>query len=167
MTDFKKMLQSKLFTRILLGIGMMIVALMIFQAGVFVGYHKAAFSYRWGQDYYHTFGRAGRGGFPMGMMGMDREDFPSAHGATGKVIRIDLPTFVIEGPDKIERVVLTSHQTIVRRFRDTIAPAELKIDDYVVVIGAPNDKSQIEARLIRLMPAPPDSMMGTGTPMMR
>lgn len=139
MTDFKKMFPSKLFTRILCIIGIVIVALLIFQTGVFVGYHKAAFSYRWGQEYYHTFGG---------------HRFPSSHGAIGKIIKVDLPTFIMEGPDKTEQVVLTTDTTIVRRFRDVIKPSDLKPDDYVVVIGSPNDKSQIEARFIRLVPAP-------------
>ncbi|MBI3442287.1 MAG: hypothetical protein HY007_00760 [Candidatus Sungbacteria bacterium] len=161
--NFKKFFQSKLFTKIFAGIGIVIAALLIFQAGMFVGYRKAAFSYRWGQDYYHTFGGR-RKNF---LAGMDRGEFPSAHGTIGKIIKIDLPTFVIEGQDKTEQVVLTNDQTTVRRFRETIKPADLKPDDYVVVIGDPNDTSQIEARLIRLMPFPPAAMMGTGTPMTR
>ena len=149
MTDFKKIFQSKLFIRILAGIGIVIAALMIFQAGVFVGYHKAAFSYRWGQDYYHTFGGHQKKIF----MGMDHGNFPNTHGATGKIIKTDLPVLVIEDPDKIEQIILTDNRTIVRRFRDTIKPADLKIDDYVVVIGSPNDTTQIEAKFIRVMPA--------------
>ena len=150
MTDFKKIFQSKLFTKILAGIGIVIVALLIFQAGVLVGYHKAAFSYRGGQDYYHTFGEHRRN-FPMGM---GREDFSDSHGIIGKIIKTDLPTLVIEGQNKIEQVVLTNDQTMVRHLRDILKPSDLKTDDYVVVIGSPNDKSQIEARFIRLLPQP-------------
>lgn len=172
--NFKNLSQSKILTRILYAIGTIIVALLIFQAGMFIGYHKAAFSYRWGQDYYRTFGghlpelpfgRAGRRNFPMGM-GMDGEDFPSSHGSIGKIIKIDLPTFIMEGTDKTERVVVISDNTIVRRFRETLKPSDLKTEDYVVIIGSPNNKSQIEARFIRLVPPPPDSL-STGTPIMR
>ena len=163
MTDLKKVFQSKIVVKILCGIGIAIVALLIFQAGVFVGYYKAAFSYRWGDNYLSMFGGHRKGSF----MGMGRdEDFPAAHGTIGKIIKIDLSTLVIEAQDKTERVVAINDDTIIRRFRDTIKTSDLKTDDYVVVIGSPNDKSQIEAKLIRLMPAPQE-MMGTGTPMMR
>ncbi len=36
-----------------------------------------------------------------------------------------------------------------------IKASDLKVDDSIMVIGSPNDKSEIEARLIRVLPPPP------------
>ncbi len=156
----KDFVQSKKFVKILCGIGVIVVALIIFQAGIFVGYHKAAFSYKWGENYYHDFfggPREERGLFkgPMGMMGIPREDFSSAHGVSGKIIKVDLPTIVIDGQDNVEKVVLIKDDTVIRSLRENIKPTDLKADDFVVVIGSPDDKGQIEAKLIRIIPSPP------------
>lgn len=142
--------QSKLFQRILYGVGGAVIALLIFQAGIFVGYRKAAFSYRWGERYYHTFGRP-----PRGFHGMfPRDDFSGTHGAAGKILAITLPALVIEGKDTIEKIVVLKDTTAIRRFRETLAPRDLKPGDFVVVIGSPNEMAQIEAKLVRVMPAP-------------
>lgn len=137
--------------KVLWGIGVAIAALLVFQAGVFVGFHKAGFSYRWGEDYYRVFG-----GHRKAFMGMPRGfefgEFASPHGSVGKILNVTLPTIVIEGDDKVEKVVMIKDDTVIRRFRDTIKPVDLKPDDVVVIIGSPNDKSQIEAKLIRVMP---------------
>ena len=147
---YKELLQSKVPKKILYGIGIAVIALVIFQAGVFVGYHKAAFSYRWGDNYYRTFGE------PQKRFGKDfpRGGFSDAHGATGEIIKIDLPTLVVQGQDNIEKIVVIKNDTAIRRSRDTAQQMDLKIDDFVVVIGSPNDQGQIEAKLIRLMPPP-------------
>jgi len=148
--DYKNWLQSKTFAHVLTAIGIALGALLIFQAGVFVGYHKAAFSYRWGDNYYRAFGRP-HGEF---LRGMPRGDFPGAHGVAGRIIKIDPPTFLLEGQDRIEKEILMQADTIIRRGQDTIQPTDLKADDYVVVIGSPNDKAQVAAKFIRLVPPP-------------
>jgi len=147
-------LRSKTLVRALIGVGIAAAVLVVFLAGVSVGYHKAAFSFRMGDNYYRAFGEGGRGR-PMGW-GQLPDELPGAHGAAGRIIKVDLPTFLLEGPDRIEKTVLIKDDTVIRRFRDTLAPADLKADDYAVVIGSPNDQAQIEAKFIRLMPPPPD-----------
>ncbi len=148
--DFKNFIQSKTFKKILWVIGGTLVFLIIFQAGVFVGYRKAAFSYHGGESYYRTFG--GRGFAEM--MGAGR--LPNAHGAIGKIIKIELPTFVMEDRDQIEKVISITDDSAIRRFHDVLEPADLKVGDMVMVIGSPDnntDTAEIEARLIRLLPA--------------
>ncbi len=154
--DIKKAIQSKNFSRVLIGLGSLLAAALIFQAGVAVGYRKAAFSFSWGDKYYRSFGGP-RGQFAPGM---PRGGFPDAHGSSGRVITIDLPTLVIQDRDGVEKVVLIKDDTVIRRFRDTVRPEDVKVDDLAVIIGEPNDESQIEAKLIRLME--PGSMMGPG-----
>ena len=37
-----------------------------------------------------------------------------------------------------------------KKGRETVKKEDLKVGDWVVIIGSPNEKGQIEARLIRL-----------------
>jgi hypothetical protein len=142
------MFQSKASKEILYGIGATIIILLIFQAGIFVGYHKAAFSYQWGDNYYRTFeGMRKDPGFARDFI---RGDFPDAHGTVGKIIKIDLPTIFVTDQRNIEKAVVVKDDTVIRRFRETLQPADLKVDDFVVVIGSPNEKGQVEAKFIRL-----------------
>ena len=151
-SNFKEFFQSKKFTQALYGVGVAIAVLFVFQAGVFVGYKKASFSHRGGDNYFRAFGeRKHKGIFYKDAL---QKDFSVAHGSMGKIISLDLPSFVIENSDNTEKIALISEKTVVRRFRETISPAELNIDDFVVVIGSPDDQGRIEARLIRLMPSP-------------
>ncbi len=150
--NIKQWLQSPMFIKILCGAGVLVFALAIFQAGIFVGFHKARFSYRFGDNYSRNF--AGPlGSFSIrGMMGSG--GFTDSHGVTGKILKVSLPTLVIEGADKIEKIVVITDQTEIREFRGDLKPADLKVDDSAVIIGTPNDQGQIEAKLIRILPAP-------------
>lgn len=139
-------------------LGVVIIALLVFQAGVFVGYRKAAFSYRFGDNYYRTFGpEQMRNRIP----GMPPSDFLESNGASGMILKVTLPTFVLEGRDGVERVVRITDDTIIRQMRESLIPADLKEKEYVVVIGAPNDRSEIEARFIRLLPLPAEMLRTT------
>jgi hypothetical protein len=51
--------------------------------------------------------------------------------------------------------VLTNTDTQVRKFRDAAAVTDLKTDDFVVVIGSPDDSAEIVAKFIRILPPPP------------
>lgn len=149
--------QSKNFKKVLYGVGIAIAVLLIFQAGMFVGYKKASFSYRWGDNYYRTFG-GHRGGERM-MIGrmMDSfrgKDFTNSSGAIGKIVNINLPALTIENSDGIEKMILIADDTVIRRFRERVKTNGLKIGDFVVVIGAPNNNAQVEAKIVRIMPNP-------------
>ncbi len=149
-TQIKNILQSKKFKKIICALCIIIGILVVFQAGMMVGYHKAGSSYRFGENYYREF----EGHHPK-MIGMPGENFPDAHGAIGKIVSITLPTIVIADPNNIEKVVLLKDETLIRHFRETINAANLKADDFIVVIGTPNEQGEIEAKLIRLLPPPP------------
>lgn len=155
--------QSKNFKKILYGVGIAIAVLLIFQAGMFVGYKKASFSYRWGDNYYRAFG-GHRGGERMivgRMMDSFRgKDFTNSSGAIGRIASINLPTLTIENADGIEKIILIEDDTAIRRFRETVKADELKIGDFVVAIGAPNDNAQVEAKIVRIMPNP-ENFIGT------
>lgn len=149
---------SKKVRTIILGLSILIVALIIFRAGISVGYHKAAFSYRIGENYYYRAFAPNRG--PMmggGFIQSDRDDLTSGHGAIGKIIKMNLPNFVVSSPDNIEKNIFINNMTMFRKFRDIASSSDLKVDQSVIVIGVPNDNGQIEAKLIRLIPPPPES----------
>lgn len=143
--------KSKTFKMIMILIGALVVILLALQIGMRIGFRKAGFSFRGGENYYRAFGDRSKNYFGMGMM---RDDFPIAHGATGKIMQINLPTFVIEDQDHTEKIILTQDSTIIRQFREDLKLTDLKVDDLVTIIGSPNDSGQIEARLIRVMPGP-------------
>lgn len=161
--DLKKCLQSKKFKVLLSVLGGVILALLIFQAGMFVGYRKAAFSFGYGDNYYRMFGERHHGGF-MGMRsGIFDEGLTESHGVIGKIVKVELPTIVVSGRDGIEKVVLITPDTIIRRLRDTIPSTDLKAGDMIAVIGSPNTRSEVEAKYIRLLPEQMQFMTGGST----
>jgi len=146
----EKVFKSKVFVGILYGFGVAVVAVFIFSAGVSVGFHKASFGRAWGENYKNNFGMMPGGPIPN----FGKDNFPNAHGAIGKIIKIELPTIIVQDKDNTEKVILIKDDTQIQKMKDKIQTNDLKIDDFIVVIGSPNDKGQIEAKFIRLMPAP-------------
>ncbi len=151
--DYSKLAESKNFKRAVIGVGAVLLALVIFRAGVEAGFRKASFSGHSGEAYYRVFG--------SGPMTPPGDDLPIGSGASGRIVKIALPRIVIEGASNTEEAVRIASSTLLRRFRDEIAPQDLKIDDFVVLIGSPNSRGEIEARLIRVLPPPPGTATAT------
>jgi len=149
--NIDKIFQSKTFKIILATIGGLMIILLVFKTGMMVGFQKANFSCHWSDNYHQNFGGP-RGGFPGGFG--DR-DFIEANGSVGQIIKIATSTLVIRGRGNVEKVVLIKADTVINQLKETITINELKTDDMVVVIGEPNNDGQIEAKLIRVMPAIP------------
>ena len=143
----KKFFESTLFLKILCGIGILIIALIIFYAGVTVGFNKASFGRTWAENYERNFGFVP----DHSLFGIN--NFPNANGAIGKIIKIELPTIIVQDKDNIEEVILTTESTQIQKMKSNITTNDLKLDDFVVVIGTPNTKGEIEAKFIRVMPA--------------
>lgn len=145
--DIKKVFESKTSTKALMLIGFFIIALLIFSAGVSVGFHKASFGRAWGENYERNFGMRPNG--PM----FNQDHFPNSHGAIGKIIKIELPTIIVQdGKDNTEKVISISNDTKIQKMMTTIKAENLLVDDFVTIIGSPDDKGQIEAKFIRVMP---------------
>ena len=149
--DLRSVAKSKTFLLALWIIGALVIVFAVFEAGEFVGYRKAEFSYQWGEAYYRGFG--GRMGGPPMMSGAGDGDFMMGHGLFGMVLRASSSSLVMQDRDETEKVILLAPDTVIRRFRETIAPTDLEPNDRIVVIGAPNASGQIEAKLIRVMPS--------------
>lgn len=149
----KNILESKYFKGFIYGLGIFLVLSFVFQAGMMAGYKRASFGQNFGNNYEKNF----RGQKPdKRIMGdMVRNDLPNAHGAIGKIIRIDDSSFIVmDNKDKTEKVVIVDNKTEIRKVRSVGTVNDLKIDDYVVVIGSPNNLGQIVSKLIRIIPFP-------------
>jgi hypothetical protein len=126
-----------------------------FQAGVFVGFHKASFFFKSGDNFYNAFGNRGdRLIDRMGRNGeMFRDELSGGHGAVGSILRVNLPSIIVVGPDTIEKEIIVNEDTIVRQLRETSSINDLRVDQHISVLGAPNDQGQIVAKFIRIVPA--------------
>jgi hypothetical protein len=136
---------------ILIGLGIFIIAALIFKAGMFVGAMKANFSFRWAEQYHKNFAgpRAGFfGDWRMPPFG----DFIEGHGTFGEIIKIEGNNLVVKGRENIEKIVLVNEKTVIKSGFKDIKISDLKVGDIIVIIGSPNEQGQIEAKLIRVFP---------------
>lgn len=145
--------KSKIFTGSLITIGMIVVLLLVFRAGMIFGYHRAVFSIGWGQNYEKNFVGPNK---MIGMMGPRGKALIVAHGSNGQIIKIDTAsgtsTITVKDQDGTEKSVLVTDNTLIRKFTQNIKRIDLREDDHVSVIGSPNPNGQIEAKLIRIFP---------------
>ncbi len=168
--DIKKIYQSKKIAVIIFAAAGLLLLLAAFRVGVAIGERKADFSCKWSDNYSRNLKRPdGRDGRAMGMPekiknmgGMNDRGFMGANGVSGKIIKIDNDVIIIDGIDGMERPVIVSDKTIIRRSMDSIGINDLAPDDQIVVIGSPNNAGQIEAGLIRVFPFPSNN--GNVTP---
>jgi hypothetical protein len=144
--DTNAIFQSKSFRWVLIGIGCLIVLLFVFKLGEFVGARKADFSYRWGENYHRMFGGP-RGGFLQDFGG---RDLLPGHGTVGIVIKIDGNSLIVKSPDGVEKTVVITPDTTIRRGSAIIKVPEIVPDTQIVVIGTPKDNGTIEAKFIRI-----------------
>jgi len=132
------------------------VIVLIFSVGMVVGGMKAKFSYRWAESYHKNFAGP-RSGFFGDWRNMPPlpEDFIEGHGAFGEIIELSPSTgseqesFVIKGRGDIEKIIIVTEDTIIKKGTETIKDG-LKVGDHLVIIGSPNEEGQIEAKLIRI-----------------
>ncbi|MFA6094448.1 MAG: hypothetical protein WC757_00995 [Candidatus Paceibacterota bacterium] len=155
--DIKKGVQSKTFKWVLYSIGIFLILVIVFRAGMFVGFYQAKFLGNWNNNYSNNFigpregfGRMG----PGGTMDFRDDAFFNSHGVVGSVLKTASSSFIIVGNDGVEKKVIVGKETSIRKFRDEIKVSDIIVDDQVVVFGAPNSAGQIEARLIRIAPMP-------------
>jgi hypothetical protein len=127
-----------------------ILLLLVFQAGEFVGFRKATFAGQLGDNYYRAFGN-----HRPPFFNFQPGDFPGDHGANGKIVRLDQNTLVIAATDNVEKTILISKDTLIRRWRENLTAKDLQVNDWVIVLGEPNNQGEIGAKLIRIMPGPP------------
>lgn len=135
---------------VIIGLAGFAVVVLIFGAGMVVGGMRARFSYRWAESYHKNFAgpRAGFFGNWRAMPPLPG-DFIEGHGVFGEIIEIEDNSFVVKGQGDIEKVVVITQDTIIKKGMETAADG-LKVGENVVIIGSPNEQGQIEAKLIRV-----------------
>ncbi len=143
--SIKKVLQSKLWHHAITGVFCLLILIIVFQVGVLVGMRKGNFAGRYADNYYDNFGTRGM---------MHPNNLPNAHGTVGRILSIDLPEIVVSDRDQVEKVIVTNEETMVKHARDSIKLEDLKVDDFVIVIGMPGEDGKITAKFIRHMPKP-------------
>jgi hypothetical protein len=153
-TIVKSVSDSKKVKTMIMIIACFAVASIIFQAGEIVGFKKASFGKHWGENYERNFGMVKHDR----MMGEMPDRLPNAHGAIGKVAKIELPNIIVTDRDGVEKIVVLGADTLIKKGQDNIEQKDLLLNDFVVVVGSPDDKGQVVAKLIRVMPSP---LMGT------
>lgn len=144
----------------IIGLAGFVVVVLIFGAGIFVGGVKARFSYRWAENYHKNFAGP-RGGFLNDWQSMPLlpGDFIEGHGVFGEIIELKDDGFVVKGQNDIEKIVITTKNTVIKKGMKT-AQDGLRVGDRVVIIGSPNDQGQIEAKLIRVFDPEPKMPFG-------
>lgn len=160
--DIAKFTQSKSFTVTIIVITSLIVLLLVFGLGVSVGYHKARFSYQWGENYDRNFGGPQHG--ILGVFG--GANFMNSHGISGSIIKIDGSVLVIKdaGDGNTERTTVLKDDTVIRRAQEVLKPSNLKVGDNIIIIGNPDDSGQIQVELLRVLPTPLPSMSNLPPP---
>lgn len=149
--DYNKFFQSKIFKTTLIVLGVWVILLLVFSVGEFVGYRRARFSYGWGENYHRNFNRSRGKFFKDFKRSFKNKDFINAHGAFGRITNIEGSVLTIQGRDDLEKIIFVTDSTIIKHFRDIVKLTDLKIEDYITIIGDPNDGGQIEAKFIRVM----------------
>lgn len=147
--DVKKYIRSRHSKILIFVIGALLIALVSFGAGMSVGFHKARFSYRFGENYDRNFAGPPRG--PMGMFGnFEDRGFRNGHGAAGVIISINGNNLVIKNPNGDENTAMVTDKTIIKKRHEDIEFEDLQQNDPIVVIGTPNDNGVIQADIIRV-----------------
>ncbi len=150
----KDIFQSKVFKGIILGIAGLVILSFVFCMGVYVGTKRADFAFKWAEEYHRNFAGP-KGGFFGDLAG---GDFGNANGVFGQLIKIDGQNLTIKGVDNVEKIIVTGPKTSILYQRKNIKISDLKINENVVVIGDPDNNSQIQAELIRVMPMAPQNI---------
>ena len=135
--------------RLLIGVGVIVLLLATFTAGVHVGERKARHFSGW---YKNTrplsrSSRPQRPTYPFNRMPM-----PLEHGVFGKVLSISDHTVMVEGKDGLEQQVQVSTSTSIRLNQDQRSLQDLQTGVEISVFGRPLPDGSIQAHLIRLLP---------------
>lgn len=162
----KNFLQTSKLHAILWILGAVILLLIAFGLGMFVGSRGAAFRAHFDENYFSNFYGApipqGFGGAAGGRAFIVQGP-PNAHGTIGKVIDKASSTLSVVDADGDEVSVSVPTSTVIQQGGAAITLGAIRLGDMVAVIGAPNGEGQIAARFIRVLRAPAPSST-TSTP---
>lgn len=123
----------------------LLLATLIFHAGVVVGSHRG----QWGR---HDADRGFRSPFLPGGFEMPHGFIQNGHGAVGTISALSLPTFTMQTREGTDQTILVGTSTIIRAM-GTSSASSLSVGNKIVVLGEPDAQGRIDAKLIRVLPA--------------
>ena len=129
------------------GLAILLAVLIIFQAGMSVGYRRATFLYHWDTSYSSGLGNPHS---ILAPFARDADDM-NPNSVIGNLVSVHMPLIMVKGPSSAERVVLLSSSTIIRYSGQDVSISNLSNGNQVLVIGAPDDQGQIRASFIRIL----------------
>jgi hypothetical protein len=155
----KQFLQSKKLKLALFGLGTVAILLIVFGLGLIVGYRHLLFRGHFEDNYYRNF----YGEHPEDSLGYLRGRPPlHTHGVVGTVIDVASSTIAVRdmGSNDEQSVAMTP-DTVVRKQGVTVLWGDIATGNRVAVIGAPNERGQIDAHFIRIFDASSSLPAGT------
>ena len=148
--DFNGIFKSRGLKITIAIIGCLIILLLVFKVGEFVGYNKANFSLKWAENYHRNFGGP-NSGFGKDFPGPG-PGFASGHGFFGTLLKVDGDNMVVQGPDNIEQTISVSGTTTVMGAGGNLKISDLKIGSRLDAIGTPDNQGNIQAKFVRVFP---------------
>lgn len=142
-----KVSKSPYFNKSILLLLFVIWSVLILQLGIKVGFSKASYFFKYSDSYYKNI--KGKPNMPLGL---EDNDLPRSHGAIGKILQIAFPNLIIEDNDGLEKIVVLGNGTIIKKFGQSASTSDIRSNDFAIVIGTPNERSEIDAKLIRILP---------------
>ncbi len=127
----------------------LILILMAFWFGMYVGERRADFARGWGDNYGRIFGQPRMGFFPE----PGENPVPRGFGNGGVVLKVEGNAIAIKGNDNVEKTVVVATSTPIREGMTSISVDKINPGDSIVIIGDPNSSGQIQARFIRVFPS--------------
>ena len=151
--EVKSFLESKKTATLMTVVLVIACTIIVFHVGEEFGVKKAEVMDHMSGGYYKTLGpRDSRGSGPLGYL---FDDQTNTHGVSGKVVSIEADKILVEDDEGIEKTVLVDANSIIKKQRLSIQASEIQPGDFIVVIGTPTPEAQIDAKIIRIIPAPP------------
>ena len=143
--------KSSTVTKVIVGLCVLLVAALVFEAGVFVGYHRESYSYNRDLAYERGFANPNSIFQPF----MDDDDMGAPHGAIGQIVAVHMPTIMIKNHNATEQIISIGTSTTIRLLNGDASTSDLKVGNGVIVIGEPGDEGQVQASFVRILPPPP------------
>lgn len=154
--SLQRLTESKYFKVAAITSGVLLVALVSFASGLHVGFHKALFSAKFGENYERNFLSAPHDR-PVPSLGMRSMTDPvgekgmrNPHGLSGEILSLSGDSIVIKNRDNQESTIRVSEATVINRGKETLMFSDLATGNKIVVIGKPQDTGIIDAHLIRV-----------------
>lgn len=143
MSNFKEFMSSKNGQRILYGIGAVILAMLIFHAGVAIGSHR---NFRGNGERNWGFRAPGFDvRFPRGFI-------QNGHGAVGIIQNVATSSITVQTRDGGTQTILITEKATIRSQSRNASSTVLTAGQQVVILGTPNDDGSMSANLIRVIP---------------